>query len=224
MQPALVKTILSAIKTNINNYSYDEKSVTEKIQKQIKNAIYKPLSLTFHMQNYLAEKQNKSELEVLLARYFGTDWKEKVELIYDKKEGKWKVEETQEKSGEKKEQDKKSQGKKEKEWDMNKLNPFSERIGEIQEINGKLYFTVYNEDENGEMRWCIYNEDMKCRRDLDNKAPFRDEPHLIDLNGKFLYYMEETSTIYDKDGVYREYSATSGIHPYVVNKKLFVKC
>jgi hypothetical protein len=84
--PQMVNDIINAIKTNIGNFTYDEIKVAEQIQKHIKDAIYKPLGMIFHSKNYLAEKQNKAEMEQVLASKFGKDRKKIVQLVYDKKE------------------------------------------------------------------------------------------------------------------------------------------
>jgi hypothetical protein len=81
-----VSDVINIIKANPADLNYDEKIVVPQIEKQLKDAIYKPLNITFHMKNYLAEKQNKAEMGQVLASKFGKDREKIVQLVYDKKE------------------------------------------------------------------------------------------------------------------------------------------
>lgn len=60
---ATIKDILDVIAANKHELAYDEKQTLQSIESRIKNHKYKPLGLIFNQRRYLAEKQNKEELE-----------------------------------------------------------------------------------------------------------------------------------------------------------------
>ncbi|MFA6255823.1 MAG: hypothetical protein WC606_01445 [Candidatus Absconditabacterales bacterium] len=134
--PETVNNIINIIKTNIKNLNYDEVKSAEQIQEKIKDAIYKPHGMVFSMKNYFAEKQNKAELELSLQQHFGAQREKSVKLVYDRKEGVYKVEEVKdEKTEEIGEQEEVVLGK------ATHIGTI-EKTGEPKIINGKMYFKV----------------------------------------------------------------------------------
>lgn len=198
IEPKILTDIINIIKTNPNNFNYDEKIVAEKIQKDLKDAIYKPMNLTFHMKNYLAEKQNKAELEILLQQHFKDQREKTVKLVYDAKEWAYKVENI-------KDENNNNwiwvwpKANLEKSVDMSGVS----KVEDAKIIKGKMMFKIRNglkrrlADETGVISWFSWYDEIGDFAEVGDMLRFAAKKNwirsIIVENGKFANFPIGTS-------------------------------
>jgi len=139
------------------------------------------------MKNYLAEKQNKSELETMLQQKFGDTWQDTMKLVYDKTEGRYKVEET-ETEEEKNIDEEESERAVLKE--KIKVNTKDYHIIDQKILQGKIYIKIKHK-QNG--YWTIMDEKgYQLRPFHDKVGSFYDEVgDYTDIGGKIVFAAKE---------------------------------